>query len=97
MQVTVELPEEIARVLASGAASLDQAVLDGLAAEGYRRGVLSESHVMRLLRLPSRIAVHQWLRDRQIPYRYTEADLSSDLAALTELGFRKADDRRSRQ
>jgi hypothetical protein len=43
---------------------------------------------MRLLQLPSRFAVHDWLRARHVPYRYTEADLSDDLADLSELGWR---------
>ena len=88
MQVSFEVPEDIARALVSGQASLDRAALESLAAEGYRSELLSESQVMRLLKLPSRFAVHDWLRDRRIPYRYTESDLSSDLAALTELGLR---------
>lgn len=88
MQVTLEVPEDIARALASETAPLDRLAFEGLAAEGYRSGLLSESQVLRLLNLPSRFAVHDWLRERQIPYRYTEADLSSDLAALTELGLR---------
>ncbi|MFN0172340.1 MAG: UPF0175 family protein [Bryobacteraceae bacterium] len=55
---------------------------------GYRSGLLSESQVRRLLRLPSRFAVHPWLRERRIPYRYTEADLASDLATLSEIELR---------
>jgi len=88
MQVTFDIPEEILRALASGQVSLDRIALEALAAEGYRSGLLSESQIMRMLSLPSRFAVHDWLRERSIPYRYTEADLSSDLAALTELGLR---------
>jgi len=88
MQVTFELPEDIGRALSSGTTGLDRVALEGLAAEGYRSGLISESQVMRLLSFPSRFAVHEWLREREIPYRYTEADLSRDLAALTELGLR---------
>jgi hypothetical protein len=88
MRVTLEVPEDIARALASGPLPLDRAALEALAAEGYRRGLLSESQVMRLLSLTSRFAVHDWLRERQIPFRYTEADLSDDMAALTDLGLR---------
>jgi hypothetical protein len=36
MQVSFEVPEDIARALAPGEASLDQAALESLAAEGYR-------------------------------------------------------------
>ena len=88
MRVTFEVPEDIARALASGPAAGDRATLEGLAAEGYRSTLLSESQLMRLLNLPSRFAVHDWLRQRQIPYRYTETDLATDLASLTELGLR---------
>ena len=88
MQVNIELPEDIALALASGSASVDRAALEGLAAEGYRSALLSESQLMRLLNLPSRFAVHDWLRSRQIPYRYTEDDLAADLASLNELGLR---------
>jgi hypothetical protein len=35
MQVSFEVPEDIARALAPGEASLDQAALESLAAEGY--------------------------------------------------------------
>ena len=88
MQVTFEVPEDIACALASGPAAVDRAALEGLAAEGYRSALLSESQLMRLLSLPSRFAVHDWLRQRQIPYRYTETDLATDLASLTEIGLR---------
>ncbi len=88
MRVTLDLPEDIAQALASGATTLDRTALEGLAAEGYRSGFLSESQMMRLLSLPSRFAVHDWLRERQIPYRYSEADLTSDLTTLRKLGLR---------
>lgn len=88
MQITLEVPEDIANALGGGPMAIDRAALEGLAAEGYRTGLLSETQIMRLLSFPSRFAVHDWLRERQIPYRYTEADLSGDLAALTELNLR---------
>jgi hypothetical protein len=75
VQVKLEIPEDIARAIASGSIPLDRAALEGLAAEAYRSGVLSEYQMMRLLDLPSRFAVHEWLLNRQIPFRYTEADL----------------------
>jgi predicted HTH domain antitoxin len=88
MQVTLDLPEDIAAALASDAASLSRTALESLAAEGYREARLSETQIMRLLSLPSRFAVHDWLKQRRIPYRYTEDDLNDDLKALIELGLR---------
>ncbi|MBL8236034.1 MAG: UPF0175 family protein [Bryobacterales bacterium] len=88
MQITLDLPEDICLAVSSGTVTLQQAALEGLACEGYRNGTLSESQLMRLLELPSRFAVHQWLAEPQIPQRYTESDLADDLATLTKLGFR---------
>lgn len=88
MQVSVEIPEDIARSLTSGRVLPDRAALEGLAAEGYRSGVLSESQVRRLLNFTSRFEVHQWLQERQIPYQYTETDLAADLATFSDVGFR---------
>jgi hypothetical protein len=90
MQVSFELPEDVARVLAPDRASLSRTALESVAAEGYRSGLLSETHVMCLLGFFSRFAVHDWLRARSIPYRYTEADLLHDLDDLGQLGLRSA-------
>jgi predicted HTH domain antitoxin len=88
MQITIDIPEDIARAIASASGSLDRAALEALAAEAYRVGLISEHQLRRLLALPSRFAVHQWLANRKIPLRYTEQDLADDLAALGELGLR---------
>jgi hypothetical protein len=88
MQITLEIPEDIARSIASTSGSLDRAALEGLAAEAYRSGGISEQQLKTLLDLPSRFAVHEWLAKRQIPLRYTEADLADDLATLSKLGLR---------
>lgn len=88
MQIVIQIPEDIDRALSIASISPDRAALEGLAAEGYRSGVLSESQVMRLLGLDSRFAVHQWLKERNIPLNYTRCDLADDLEALRELGLR---------
>ena len=88
MKVSFEVPEEVAALWGDGQPGLGRAALEAFAAEGYRCGQLSESQVRQLLEMTSRFEVHDWLRDRRIPYRYTEADLESDLATLSELGIR---------
>jgi hypothetical protein len=88
MQVVIDLPEDIGRALTAGSLLPDRAALEGLAAEGYRSGVLSEHQVMRLLRLENRFEVHQWLEKRNIPLQYTPEDFTSDLDTLRELGLR---------
>jgi hypothetical protein len=88
VRVSFEIPEDVARAFLVGDKTLSEAAVESLAAEGYRSGSLSESQLMRLLGLSSRFAVHAWLRDRRIPYRYSEADFAEDLATLSELGLR---------
>jgi len=88
MQVTFELPEDIAGSLGSPERPLNRAAVEALGAEGYRSGLLTETQLMRMLELDSRFAVHGWLRERRIPYRYTEVDLETDLAHLSALGLR---------
>lgn len=88
MQVVIDIPEDVGQSLAGGSVPPDRAALEGLAAEGYRSGVLSERQLVRLLQLETRFAVHQWLSERRIPLHYTREDLASDLETLHELGLR---------
>ena len=61
MQVTFEVPDDIARALTSGEPLRDRTALESVAAEGYRSGLLAESQVMRLLNVASRFEVHDCL------------------------------------
>lgn len=88
MQIVIEIPEDIGRALSIGSILPNRAALEGLAAEGYRFGVLSEHQLMRLLQLDTRFAVHQWLQVRHIPLNYTRDDFCNDLQTLRDLGLR---------
>jgi len=66
----------------------DRVALEGLAAEAYRSGVLSEHQLKKLLQLDTRFAVHRWLQERNIALNYTHDDFVSDLDTLRELGLR---------
>lgn len=88
MQIVIEIPEDIGRALFSRSILPNRVALEGLAAEAYRSGVLSEHQLMKLLQLDTRFAVHQWLQERNIALNYTHDDLVSDLDALRELGLR---------
>ncbi len=88
MTVSFEIPTDIAGFIIGESSTLERAALEALAAEGYRCGSISESEVRRILGFDSRFEVHGWLKARGIPYRYSEADLADDLAALSKLGLR---------
>ena len=87
MKVTIELPEDIGAVLAGEWKDVPRQVLEALAVEGYRTGVLSENQVRRLLDYESRFQVHALLKEHRVPLHYTLADLENDLAAHRALGI----------
>lgn len=65
----------------------DFALRQAVAADGYRNWRLSEHQVKEMLGFESRFDVHDWLREREIPYQYTEEDLRRDVETLRKLGF----------
>lgn len=87
MRVTIDLPDDIAAVLESEWNNLPRRSLEAVAVEAYRTGVLTESHVRRLLRFDTRPQVHALLKAHGVPLRYTEADVDSDVSAHRDLGI----------
>ena len=87
MQVTLNLPDDISAALEGRWTDIPRQALEALAVEAYRTGVLSEHQVRRLLRFESRFEVHALLKEHRVPFRYSEADAESDLAAHRELNI----------
>jgi len=79
MQITLDLPEDIARHLKTVEPDLSRTALESLAIEAYRTGRLSESQVRRLLDLGTRYEVHGFLKRHGVPLRYSERDLERDI------------------
>ncbi len=85
--MTLELPEDVLKVLTNRCEDLPRYALEALAADGYRSGVLTESQIRRMLGYENRLQVHSLLKEHGVPYRYTAADVSDDLDAHRELGI----------
>ncbi len=80
MQITVELPDDIARHPAPG-----REALEALAIEGYRSEKLTHHQAAQLLGL-TRFEFDGFLKDRQIyDHAYSVEDLDRDLADLEKL------------
>lgn len=80
MQITVEIPEDIAQHSEPG-----REVLEALAIEGYRVGTLSHFQAGLLLGL-SRFEFDGFLKERGIyDHAYDEADLAEDRQTLHRL------------
>ena len=89
MQITLELPEDIAEGLESRWKDLPRAALESLALEGYRSRALTASQLRRLLGFETRIQVDAFLKEHEI-YDYSAADFEQDRETLRELRTREA-------
>lgn len=85
MDITIEVPEGIARQLQAQWGNLSQRTLEALALEAYRLGVITEAEVQRMLNLSSRWEVENFLQQEQSYLVYTEADLEGDIHAIRYL------------
>jgi Uncharacterised protein family (UPF0175) len=78
MQVVLNIPDEMARNLASSGEGLSRTALEALALEGYRTQRLTESEIRRLLGFSTRMEVHGFLKAHDCDMHYTIEDLEQD-------------------
>ena len=84
MQITLELPEDIAQGLGSRWKDLPRAALESLALEAYRSRTLTAAQLRRLLGFQTRMQVDAFLKEHEI-YDYTAADFEQDRETLRQL------------
>ena len=84
MQITMELPDAVARQLGETPASVSRRVLENAAIEGYRRGRLSQRQVGAMLGLDY-WATEMFLREHEVSLNYSPAELADDGAALEKI------------
>lgn len=82
MDVQLQIPDDVARVLLSEQKDLSRAALEALALEGYRAGRLSESQIRRLLGFNTRMQVHAFLKAHNVYLNYSIHELERDLESL---------------
>ncbi|MGD1069935.1 MAG: UPF0175 family protein [Bryobacteraceae bacterium] len=87
MQITVELPEDIARHLGASHPDLSRAALEALAVEGARSGELTTAQVRRLMGFATRAQVDAFLKAHEVFLPVTAADVERD--AETSRAFRR--------
>ena len=89
MQITIELPEDIAVGLESRWKDLPRAALESLALEAYRSRALTAAQLRRLLAFETRMQVDAFLKEHEI-FDYSAADFEQDRETLRELRMREA-------
>ena len=88
MQISLELPEDIAQGLGSKWKDLPRVALESLAIEGYRRQALTAGQLRRLLGFETGMQVDAFLKEHEV-YDLTAADFEQDQATLRELRARE--------
>lgn len=86
MEITLTIPDDIATELQNGgAAPLSRKLLEIIALEGYKSGMLTEFQVQRMLGFENRFEVHGFLKERGAYLDYDIEDLERDSVALDAL------------
>jgi hypothetical protein len=86
MQVTLEVPEDLAPLLGESPGSLSRAALEALALEGLRAGKISVAQARRLLGIGSRYEMDGFLKAHEVFLALTVEDVERD--AETARSFR---------
>lgn len=86
MQITVELPDDLARQMIPAGSDPARAVLEDMAVEAYRARRLTEHQLATLLGM-DRYALDGFLKQREIWLEYSLIDLEKDLEVQRKLGF----------
>ena len=87
MNITLELPEDIARQLATEWHDLGRAALEGLALEAYRARKLSSEQMRRLLGFETRFELDGFLKQHRVWLDYSVEDLDRDRETHRRLGL----------
>jgi predicted HTH domain antitoxin len=82
VEVTVNIPEDIARQLHTKWDNLPRAALESLALEAYRSGTLTTAQLRRLLGFESRNELDGFLKKAGIYLDYDLEDFRQDLETI---------------
>ena len=78
MQVTIEVPEDIANQFAGDVSGVSRAATEALAIEGVRSGRLSAGQARRMLGFETRMQVDAFLKARGVHLPMTAQDVENE-------------------
>ena len=88
MQVIINLPEDIARILQSNGQNIERGMLEAIAVENYRSGKLTQAQVRKLLGFQTDLQVDAFLKLHNVDLDYDEEDLRRDTETSRHISFR---------
>jgi len=83
MQITIELPDDIANQLQPADAS--RRILELITADHYRQGRIGAAEVRRILDFASRWETYEFLKHEKAYLPYTKDDLEQDVKTIRSL------------
>lgn len=87
MQLTLNIPDDVAERLKSAGGDLSRRALEALAIEEYRNGRLTKPELRRVLGFGSRDALDGFLKSHGVFESYSLDDLARERHDLRRLGF----------
>lgn len=87
MQVTVDIPDDVAERLKAAGGDLSRRALEALALEEYKRGQLTKPELRLLLGFSTRDALDGFLKAHDVFEPYSLDDLARERHDLERLGF----------
>ena len=87
MQLTVDIPDDVAERLKAAGGDLSRRALEALALEEYKQGRLTKPELRRLLGFGTRDALDGFLKAHDVFEPYSLDDLARERRDLERLGF----------
>jgi hypothetical protein len=87
MEVTVQIPDDIANRITADGGDLSRLALEALVAEEYRQGRLHKPDLRRLLGFETSYEIDGFLKAHNVYEEYTLEDLELERETLRSLGF----------
>ena len=84
MQVTIELPDDLANQIQNASGDVARRVLEAFAIDSYRSGKLTGWQVRQVLRLENRFELDALLKRAGVFREYTAEELERDYEASRE-------------
>jgi hypothetical protein len=87
MELTVQIPDDLARNMSASGGDLSRRALEALALEEFKSGHITKPELRRLLGFGTRYRLDGFLKAHDVYEDYTLEDFDRDRDALKQLGF----------
>ena len=87
MELTVQIPDDLASRMSASGGDLSRRALEALALEEFKNGHITKPELRRLLWFGTRYQLDGFLKAHDVYEDYTMEDFERDRDALKQLGF----------